>query len=707
MKKTIRTIITFIIILSFTLGSILTQGSISFTTKAQAATFDDINQQSVFLKQQTTYTCTLSSAVMLMRRTAMMSGNPNWSAITESSTRPTAWLEGTGLYNKFTYSGIQVSSGYFSADRTNELINLLVAHPEGIVVYDYAIPHAILITDYTNGTFYCADPSSNRAAGRFALTPNSSAVQIGNIDKYWYVTSPTVTLTPTDTQAPSITSVNLETQNVTSLGYVLNCTFPDNEGVTNVLFPTWTENNGQDDIVWHKANMSGSSAWVYIPSSDHKDETGKYITHVYVYDAAGNYSVKPISVNLEDGSVPTQIRRTVKDGIYTLKNDTGSFMDNKDGTDKNGNVLINYSFNGSNAQQFEVKYVGDGKYRLYNLSSSQRVIDVYRGPSYSDSIDQGDTIDIWETNDDEAQLFYIVPLGDNKFAFELAAKDNYVIGGKHVYTGSGLYLQRYISNAPSVRWSLCDLNGNSVNPTYQEDISAKSLSLSTTSYTYDGTAKQPSVTLSGLTQGIDYTVAYSNNINAGTATVTITGKGNYTGTKKVYFTINKKSILALSATLSTKTYTYNGNVRKPTVILKDGSTTLKLDASYTVTYSTNKNPGTAAVTITGKGNYFGTRKLSFKINMGTPKITVSSSAKKKVTINWCKITGATGYELYMAPSKTGTYKKIATTSSSIAWYIKTGLSSGKLYYFKAYAYRTVNKTKIYSQCSSIVAVKVK
>ena len=67
--------------------------------KASAAvTFDELNQSGIFIKQQTSYTCTLASAVMMVRRAALGSGNSNWKSITESSMRGTAWLEGTGLY---------------------------------------------------------------------------------------------------------------------------------------------------------------------------------------------------------------------------------------------------------------------------------------------------------------------------------------------------------------------------------------------------------------------------------------------------------------------------------------------------------------------------------------------------------------------------------------------------------------------------------
>ncbi|WP_024857658.1 dockerin type I repeat-containing protein [Ruminococcus albus] len=78
----------------------------------------------------------------------------------------------------------------------------------------------------------------------------------------------------------------------------------------------------------------------------------------------------------------------------------------------------------------------------------------------------------------------------------------------------------------------------------KKSISNLTMDLSQTSYTYDGTAKKPKVTVKDgsrtLVSGTDYSVSYSNNTNVGTASVTVTGKGNYTGTASLSFRIVKK-----------------------------------------------------------------------------------------------------------------------------------------------------------------------
>ncbi len=149
------------------------------------------------------------------------------------------------------------------------------------------------------------------------------------------------------------------------------------------------------------------------------------------------------------------------------------------------------------------------------------------------------------------------------------------------------------------------------------DISGCSITLSTSSYTYDGYAKKPSVTVKDgsktLTNGTDYTVSYSNNINVGTATVKITGVGNYTGTATKSFTVSAKSISSSTITLSQSTYTYDGYAKTPGVTVKDGSKTLTNGTDYTVSYSNNINVGSATVKITGVGNYEGSTSKYFTI----------------------------------------------------------------------------------------------
>ncbi len=131
-------------------------------------------------------------------------------------------------------------------------------------------------------------------------------------------------------------------------------------------------------------------------------------------------------------------------------------------------------------------------------------------------------------------------------------------------------------------------------------------------YTGKAIAPSPTVKLGSVTlkKDADYTVSYANNVNAGTATVTVKGKGNYTGSKSVMFKINPASITGIAGIGAA---TYSGKAITPGVTVKCGSATVPA-SGYSVSYANNVNAGTATVTVKGKGNYTGTKSATFKIN---------------------------------------------------------------------------------------------
>lgn len=136
------------------------------------------------------------------------------------------------------------------------------------------------------------------------------------------------------------------------------------------------------------------------------------------------------------------------------------------------------------------------------------------------------------------------------------------------------------------------------------------------SLTYNGSTLSPAVTVkygnATLKKNTDYTVAYSNNVNAGTGTITITGKGIYGGSVKKTFTIKKLGISA-TAVSGTGNKVYTGSVIKPVPAVKVGGGTLKNGTDFTVSYKNNTEPGTATLSVTGKGNYSGSVSKTFKI----------------------------------------------------------------------------------------------
>ena len=227
--------------------------------------------------------------------------------------------------------------------------------------------------------------------------------------------------------------------------------------------------------------------------------------------------------------------------------------------------------------------------------------------------------------------------------------------------------------------------------------------------TYTGKALKPAVTVKygskTLKQGTDYTVSYKNNVKPGTATVTVTGKGDYTGSAKATFRI----LVPLSkCKLTVKSQTYTGKALKPAVTVKYGSKALKKGADYTVSYKNNKAVGVATVTVTGKGGYTGTKKVTFNILPRAVTISKLTAGKQSLTVKWGKRAEATGYELQyalkssFAGAKTVKIKKNATVSATIK-----KLKTGKTYYVRLRSYKTVGKKTYYSAWSKGKGVKVK
>ncbi len=147
------------------------------------------------------------------------------------------------------------------------------------------------------------------------------------------------------------------------------------------------------------------------------------------------------------------------------------------------------------------------------------------------------------------------------------------------------------------------------------DLSDATVSFPTSSFVYDGKAKTPAPVVvrssDVLKEGTDYTTEYASNTNVGTATVTVKGAGNYTGSAQGSFTITPASIDAATITVSDQRYT--GKALTPPLTVMFAGKALKAGTDYTVVYIDNVNVGTATATLTGMGNFEGEAKATFKI----------------------------------------------------------------------------------------------
>ena len=229
--------------------------------------------------------------------------------------------------------------------------------------------------------------------------------------------------------------------------------------------------------------------------------------------------------------------------------------------------------------------------------------------------------------------------------------------------------------------------------------------LSSSSYVYDGKVKKPSVTVyNGKTKmpTSAYTVSYSQGLkNAGTYRALVKLKGNYSGTKTASFKINPKRVTP-SVTLTKTAFVYNGKAQKPGITVKIGGT--KLAASkYQLTWSYGlTNVGTYKIICKLKGNYTGTKTVSYKINPQATAIRSAIGSSKTMMVKWGKkVNQTTGYQIQYSTSS-----KFASGNRSITIAGVNNVSrtinkptAGKNYYVRVRTYKKVGTQTYYSNWS--------
>lgn len=213
--------------------------------------------------------------------------------------------------------------------------------------------------------------------------------------------------------------------------------------------------------------------------------------------------------------------------------------------------------------------------------------------------------------------------------------------------------------------------------------------------TYTGSALTPAVTVKDgettLTLNTDYTVTYSNNTNAGTASATVKFKGNYTGADVTKtFTISPKDIS--TAVLGGLNSTYNpGSSPRPTVTL-DGKT-LEEGTDYDLDYDRNTS-GSLGIKVDGKGNYTGTKQATVAV-LATSDTTapVISGVSNGGTYNEAKTITVTDTNLEKVEIYQGTTLVNNLTPAAGTTTVSTTLAlSDTAYVIKAYD-KVGNKTE--------------
>ena len=220
-----------------------------------------------------------------------------------------------------------------------------------------------------------------------------------------------------------------------------------------------------------------------------------------------------------------------------------------------------------------------------------------------------------------------------------------------------------------------------------------------------------------LVNGTDYSVSYKNNTNAGTASVIITGIGNYTGSVTKTFKI-KKAVNQITAKHITRNYSTKSQAFAIEVKISNGTPKY---ASSTKSVTVSKNGtvtvkagfiGKATITVTAP-EYVNFSKTTKKILIvvNPPKTgiaSLSSPAAGKMTVKWKKNAIGTGYQIqYSTSNKFTNAKSFTVTKNTIVSKTFTGLAKGKKYYVRMRTYKTIGGVKFYSGWCIVKTVTIR
>ncbi len=333
-------------------------------------------------------------------------------------------------------------------------------------------------------------------------------------------------------------------------------------------------------------------------------------THTLSYAASGAVITETCADNCGHSATATLSVKSGADLTYTgsaLKPATITYSDSWAGTgaDQPDDTKIRYT-NNTNAGTATAKLTIGGKTAAVTFEITKADMTGVTASGYTGTYDaaaHGITVN--------------APAGAT-VKYRETASGSYTLTTNPGYTNIGTY---------TVYYQITRENYNTVTGSAQVKIDACNISgatvaLDSTALTYTGLEQTKginSVTITAgaktltLTEGTDYAISGNKGTAAGTYTITLTGNGNYTGTRTAAFQIVPKTLTDSMVVVPAGPYYYTGSVIMPAVTVKDGLYTLTKDTDYTVTYQNNTNAGTATVTVEGKGNYKGTAGQAFTI----------------------------------------------------------------------------------------------
>lgn len=255
--------------------------------------------------------------------------------------------------------------------------------------------HTVWVTGVSGDTIYIAECNWGNTCKidwnqRFL---SKSAVTVYNIQK-----APYELITNSDNEAPKI-SASVEFS-MTADMYKIVAKVSDNVGVTDVKFPTWTQGQSGNDAIWHQGiHNSSTGNWEYVvKKSEHNNVVDLYYTHVYAYDAAGNYAKYPIEY-IPMGSTVANL------GNFTARitpKDNTNYAIGLSNTSSGSDLLLKSKSQSDSSQLWKFTRNSNGYYTIQNVSTGL-MMDVREAKDVN-----GARIQLWDSNTSAAQQFYIM-----------------------------------------------------------------------------------------------------------------------------------------------------------------------------------------------------------------------------------------------------------------------------------------------------------
>ena len=467
----------------------------------------------------------------------------------------------------------------------------------------------------------------------------------------------------------------------------------------------------------------------YLNKIDVTKEKNQIELHNLDKNGAITYNVCPIQVDVHvvDGYGHTAVRD--KDYTVLFLDENGTQVDNLSEPGKY-TIVLDFSI----SDRYTGKLEGNGTNRLrfeiaklpMNRAGFGDVQAPYSGKSIADVMS---AMTFVGTTTDGKPYKKVFKEGED---YTLTYSGSTVHAGSGTYTVTALEGSKYLIGSATYTYTIAPA---SIAGYGGSDVCAP--------VTYNGSAQRPGTawfdSQSGLKSGRDYTVVrYSANTNAGTANVTVQGKGNYTGTAVLHFKINQKSLNDRDVSVRC-TPTAKGATIKATYKGK----TLRQNKDYTVSIATRGT--TRTVTVQGKGNFKSRRQ--FKIHVHAYKCTakkaatyfatgykkykctacgakkteklaqrkpaiasLKSSKKGRLTVKWKKGGGISGYQIsYSTSSKftKSTTKSVTITKAGSTAKTLTKLKSKKKYFVRIRVYKKQKGGKLYGAWSPVKSTKVR